>query len=110
MNRVQILVIGLGVVLCVGNAESQQGKGARMNPQQELLDANIVKALEIGLKKARELGYDIEKMKVTLSVSDGACIVYFEILVPPGQGMLGGDLTVTIDLKSQRVIKFERGQ
>jgi hypothetical protein len=81
-----------------------------MSSQQQTHDESLVKALELGIKKARELGYEVEKMKIALSASDGVCMVYFELIPEPGHVALGGDLTVKVDLKTRSVIDFERGQ
>jgi hypothetical protein len=81
-----------------------------MVAQQQSYDTELVKALERALKQARSLGYDAEKMRVSLSVADDVCTTYFEVVPPPGQVILGGDLTVQIDLNTQNVIHFELGQ
>ena len=81
-----------------------------MDPQQQTYDANLVKALEAAMKKARELGYEIERMKVTLSVSQSVCKAYFETIPKPGHAILGGDLTIEMDFETHRIINFERGQ
>ncbi len=71
---------------------------------------DLVKAFEVALDKAREFKYELERMKVTFSVLDDACIAYFEVVPEPGHAVLGGDLTVRIDLNTKQVIDFERGQ
>lgn len=81
-----------------------------MSAQQLSYDAELVRALERALKQARSLGYDAEKMRVSLSVADDVCTTYFEVVPPPGQVVLGGELTVQVDLNTQHVINFERGQ
>jgi len=67
-------------------------------------------SFEVALDKACELKYELERMKVTFSVSDDACTAYFEVVPEPGHLVLGGDLTVKIDLNTKQVIDFERGQ
>ena len=81
-----------------------------MSTQQLSYDAELVSALERALKQARSLGYDAEKMRVSLSVAEDVCTTYFEVVPPPGQVVLGGELTVQVDLNTQHVINFERGQ
>src|SRR6266567_4469401 len=61
-------------------------------------ERDLVKAFEVALDKAREFKYELERMKVTFSVSDDACTAYFEVVPEPGHLVLGGDLTVKIDL------------
>jgi len=73
-------------------------------------ERDLVKAFEVALDKARELKYQLERMKVTFSVADDACTAYFEVVPEPGHLVLGGDLTVKIDLNTKQVIDFERGQ
>jgi hypothetical protein len=81
-----------------------------MIAQQQRYDAELVKALESALKQARALGYAAEQMRVSLSVADEVCTTYFEVVPPRGQFVLGGDLTVQVDLNTHNVIQFERGQ
>jgi hypothetical protein len=81
-----------------------------MNSQQQTYDSKLVAALGVAIKKARELGYGIEKMKITLSVTDRVCTAYFETIPEPGHAILGGDLTIKVDINTQTVIDFERGQ
>jgi len=73
-------------------------------------ERDLVKAFEVALDKARELKYQLERMKVTFSVADDACTAYFEVVPEPGHLVLGGGLTVKIDLNTKQVIDFERGQ
>src|SRR5437773_677791 len=73
-------------------------------------ERDLVKAFEVALDKAREFEYELERMKVTFSVSDDACTAYFEVVPEPGHVVLGGDLSVKIDLNTKQVIDFERGQ
>ena len=81
-----------------------------MSTQQELYDARLVKALEIATQKARGLGYDIEKMKITLSASKSMFTLYFEVQPELNQAILGGDLTITLEIDTLRILGFERGQ
>ena len=69
-----------------------------------------MKAFEVALDKAHELKYQLERMKVTFSVADHACTAYFEVVPEPRHVVLGGNLTVKIDLNTKQVIDFERGQ
>ena len=53
---------------------------------------DLVKAFEVALDKAREFKYELERMKVTFSVSDDACTAYFEVVPEPGHVVPGGIL------------------
>jgi hypothetical protein len=81
-----------------------------MIAQQQSYDVELVKALERALQQARALGYATERMRVSLSVAEDVCTTYFEVVPPRGQVILGGDLTVQVDLNTQKIIHFERGQ
>ena len=81
-----------------------------MVAQQQSYDVELVKALEKALQQARTLGYEAEKMRVSLLVANDVCTTYFEVVPPPGQAILGGDLTIQVDLNTHHVINFERGQ
>ena len=72
-------------------------------------ERDLVKAFEVALDKAREFKYELERMKVTFSVSGDAWTAYFEVVPEPGHLVLGGDPTVKIDLNTKQVIDFERG-
>ena len=78
--------------------------------ERQARQRDLVKAFDVALDKAREFKYELERMKVTFSVSDDACTAYFEVVPEPGHLVLGGDLTVKIDLNTKQVIDFERGQ
>src|SRR5438132_6718220 len=65
-------------------------------------ERDLVRAFEVALDKARELKYQLERMKVTFSVSDDACTAYFEVVPEPGHLVLGGDLTIrSISIRSR---------
>ena len=81
-----------------------------MNVQAEQYDAQLVGAIGVAIGKARELGYDVEAMSVKASVADRTCTVYFEPVPEPGSAILGGDLTVDVNLDTKEIVKFERGQ
>jgi hypothetical protein len=111
MMQIRILPVALCFLLSFVCTRKHEGREIGMDPQQQqTYDAKLVNALGGALKKARELGYENEKMKVTLSVSDSVCKVYFETIPEPGHAILGGDLTIDVDFNTHRIIDFERGQ
>ncbi len=73
-------------------------------------DTHLVRGIEAALRTARGLGYSVETMDITASVSQGVCIIHFSPLATPGFIRSGGDLTVTIDTKADALIRYERGQ
>lgn len=82
-----------------------------MNPvQQSEYDTQLVGGIRTALSKARELGYEVEGMDVTVSVSEGVCSVHFAPVAASGFVVTGGDLTVTIDSRTGEVVQFKRGQ
>jgi hypothetical protein len=73
-------------------------------------DAQLLAGIRIGLSKARELGYPVERMDVTASFHQGCCSVHFAPIAKPGTILTGGDLSLTIDPESHQVTTIERGQ
>ena len=73
-------------------------------------DTQLVRGIQTALRKARELGYHVETMDVTASVSEGTCTIHFAPLPTPGFILSGGDLTVTINADSDKIIQYEQGQ
>jgi hypothetical protein len=73
-------------------------------------DAQLLTGIRLGLSKARELGYPVERMDVTASLSDGICSVHFAPLASPGTILTGGDLSVSVDPQTNEVKAVERGQ
>lgn len=73
-------------------------------------DARLLAGIRVALGKARELGYAVERMDVTASVSQGICKVYFAPLADPGTIVSGGDLSLNVDPQTEEVIGVQRGQ
>ena len=73
-------------------------------------DASYLNAVEIAMVKARELGYPVGKMKVTFFRTNGVCTTYFETMPESGHAVLGGDLTVNVELRTLKIVGIERGQ
>jgi hypothetical protein len=73
-------------------------------------DARLLTGIQLALRKARELGYPVERMDVTASVTQGICSVHFARLPQPGTIATGGDLSVNVDALRQEVVGFKRGQ
>lgn len=73
-------------------------------------DARLLTGIQVALRKARELGYPVERMDVTASVTEGICSVHFAPLPQPGTIVTGGDLSVNVDPQRQEVVGFNRGQ
>ena len=73
-------------------------------------DTRLVRGIQTALRTARGLGYPVETMDVTASVSQGICTIHFAPLPAPGFILSGGDLTVTIDAATDELIRYERGQ
>jgi len=81
-----------------------------MSTQAEQDDRKVLQALNVAMQKARELDYELEKMAVTLSRTKQTCTAYFHPIPEPGHAVLGGDLTVVVDLGRMECIRVERGQ
>ena len=79
-----------------------------MNEPQH--DTQLLTGIRLGLRKARELGYAVERMDITASVSKGICVVHFAPIPEPGFVTAGGDLSVFIDPRAEEVIEYRRGQ
>jgi hypothetical protein len=73
-------------------------------------DAQLLTGISVALSKARELGYPVERMDVTASLSQGICSVHFAPLADTGTIVTGGDLSLSIDPETKEVSGVERGQ
>jgi hypothetical protein len=73
-------------------------------------DTQLLAGIRVGLRKARELGYDVERMDVTASISREVCAVHFAPIPQPGFITAGGDLSLTINSQTEEVIECKRGQ
>ena len=73
-------------------------------------DTQLVRGIQTALRRARGLGYHVETMDLTASVSDGVCYIHFSPIPAPGTIQAGGDLTVAVNSDTDEVIGYERGQ
>ncbi len=73
-------------------------------------DTQIVRGIQTALRKARELGYPVEAMDITASVSNGICNIHFAPLPQLGYITTGGDLTLFVNADTDELIQYERGQ
>lgn len=73
-------------------------------------DTQLVRGIQTALRTARGLGYSVETMDITASVSQGICTIHFSPLPTPGFIRSGGDLTVTVDSQTDALVKYEQGQ
>ena len=73
-------------------------------------DVRLLTGIRIALGKARELGYAVERMDITASVSKGICKVYFAPLAVPGAIITGGDLSLDVDPQTEEIMGVQRGQ
>ena len=73
-------------------------------------DTQLVRGIQTALRRARGLGYHVETMDITASVSDGVCHIHFSPIPAPGTLQAGGDLTVAVNADTDEVIGYERGQ
>ena len=73
-------------------------------------DARLLAGIRIALGKARELGYQVESMDVSASISQGLCKVHFAPLPEPGRISTGGDLSISVDPQTEVVSEIRRGQ
>ncbi|MFM9960293.1 MAG: hypothetical protein ACKV2Q_03610 [Planctomycetaceae bacterium] len=73
-------------------------------------DELLVRGIQTGLRKARELGYSVEVMDITASVSQGICHIHFAPLATPGFIISGGDLSLSVDPVTDELIGLQRGQ
>ncbi len=100
MSRETIYLInndGL-VAACGGTAPSEVRRNKSMNIATESeFDTQLVRGIQTALRKARELGYPVEIMDITASVSTGYITS-------------GGDLTLFVNAESDELIHYERGQ
>jgi hypothetical protein len=78
--------------------------------QSPEFDARLLNGIRVALRKARELGYPVERMDVTASISDGLCSVHFAPLADPGTIVTGGDLSLTVDPQTETISRVLRGQ
>lgn len=77
---------------------------------QPEFDTQFLAGIRAALRKARELGYEVERMDVTASLFEGGCSVHFAPITAPGTIATGGDLTLTIDPRTGAVVEIKRGQ
>jgi hypothetical protein len=73
-------------------------------------DSQLLRGIRVALRKARELGYAVERMDVTASVSDGICSVHFAPIAIPGTIIAGGDLSLTVVPETEEIAGVRRGQ
>ena len=73
-------------------------------------DTRLLTGIRVGLRKARELGYDVEKMDVMASISENICSVHFAPIPDPGFIVSGGDLSITVNSQTEEVVQYKRGQ
>ncbi len=73
-------------------------------------DTQFVRGIQTALRQARGLGYHVETMDITASVSDGVCHIHFSANSAPGTIQAGGNLTVSVNSDTDEVIGFQRGQ
>ena len=73
-------------------------------------DTRLIAGIRVALREARQLGYDVEQMDVTASVTGETCSVHLAPLGTAGFIIAGGDLRLTIDSQSGRVLHAQRGQ
>lgn len=78
--------------------------------QTSEFDARLLTGIQVALRKARELGYPVERMDVTASVTGDACAVHFSRIPAPGTIVTGGDVSMTIAPAAQAVLTVKRGQ
>lgn len=73
-------------------------------------EKKLLSCIETGLKKARELKYIVENMKLSAWIENSHCFVYLEPQSDPNTIVTGGDLTIKIDFDRNQIIEFIRGQ
>lgn len=73
-------------------------------------ETRLLTGIRVALRKARELGYPVERMDVTASVSEGVCSVHFAPLPDPGTIRTGGDLSLCVDPRTEEITGLKRGQ
>jgi hypothetical protein len=72
-------------------------------------DTHLIRGIQTALRQARGLGYHVETMDITASVSNGVCHIHFSPIPSPGTIQTGGDLTVSINSDTDEIIGYERG-
>ena len=73
-------------------------------------DNQLVRGIQTALHQARGLGYHVETMDITASVSDGVCHIHFSPIPAPGTIQTAGGLTVSVNSDTDEIIGYERGQ
>ncbi len=73
-------------------------------------ETRLLTGIRIALRKARELGYAVERMDVTPSVSEGSCSVHLAPIPDPGTVLTGGDLSLRVDPQTEEITELQRGQ
>ncbi len=69
-------------------------------------DTLLVSAMKIALSKARELGYPIEAMELTVASNDMEHDFHFCPVARPGNIVMGGDLVIAVDRNSLEIVKL----
>ena len=68
-------------------------------------------AIEIAAAKAKALGYLPEEMKMKVTTQKDAVVVYFAPkATSPEEMVLGGDLTIRVDIRAGQILTVQRGQ
>ena len=73
-------------------------------------DTQLVRGIQTALRTARELGCHVETMDISASVAEGICTIHFAPFPTPGFIQTGGDLTFTINAKTDELMDYKRGQ
>ena len=73
-------------------------------------DTQLVRGIQTALRQARGLGYHVETMDITASMTDGVCNIRFSPIPASGTIQAGGDLTVSVNSDTDEIIGYERGQ
>lgn len=73
-------------------------------------DTQLLAGIRVALRKARDLGYPVERMDMTTSASAQGFTFHFAPLAAPGSIMTGGDLSLTFDPRTEQITEIRRGQ
>jgi len=90
----------------VSNKKTNDKNDVNKEKSSNMNENKDTQFIELAKKKAVELGYNLEKMKIETTKKKDEIIIKFS--PPPSQ--LGGDLTIKINLNDTNLINIIRGQ
>jgi hypothetical protein len=109
MNSKHLMVVAF-IALIVGCSAKETEKMPNDTQLVKEHDRRLAKGLEVAILTARKLDYGVEQSEISFSMTDDICTVHFAPMDTPDEIVMGGDLTVRVDVESNKLLDYEFGQ